>query len=163
MPELGYAAGAGDYPWAEQPVEAWQAHGPEREPAKQEPAWGRGQEPFGGSPSGGLFVRYRRGHPLGVVGKRVGHVRFIRELGGHQLGTGSGHCQNPRRPSPHQAERPRPHPPGDRCLRDGTGQSDLELRDQLRQLVVAECHALECRQSVHRHRANHLDQFRILQ
>jgi hypothetical protein len=40
---------------------------------------------------------------------------------------------------------------------------DLELRDQLVQLVVAECHALECRQRMHRHRANHLDQFRILQ
>jgi hypothetical protein len=52
--------------------------------------WGRGQEPFGGSPSGGLFDRYRRGHPLGVAGKRVGHIRFVSELGGDQMGTGDG-------------------------------------------------------------------------
>ena len=41
---------------------------------------GRGQEPFGGSPSGSLFVGHGRGHTCVVAGERVGHVRFVGEL-----------------------------------------------------------------------------------
>jgi DNA-binding NarL/FixJ family response regulator len=50
-----------------------------------------------------------------------------------------------------------------RCSRGGTDEPGLEFGDQFLQLIVAKCHSLECRQGMHRHRPDHLDDFWILQ
>jgi hypothetical protein len=58
----------------------------------------------------------------------------------------------------------RDRPSGDRSLRGRTDQPTLlQFGDQLLQLIVAECHSLERRQGMHRHRADDLDDLRILQ